>query len=233
MMIALILFSVFFLFLCLIALIVGIILLIVRRNKMLGAIMTSSSAFLGIIFCGVLVSSMILSSGFPGMSMMRDHPMMYDDLMDGSTYDDTGGEDDPYNDYDEYYDEDEDYEYFSDDYTQYKVGQAAEVEDNVFINITKMEKWAGDKEFNSPMAGYYVKATVTIENKASRSTTYYADDFLIYDNDGLEGDNAYKEDWRVVVKPNTKVTKEIYFDVYGDGPFHIACYDASWSGNIK
>ncbi|WP_059141386.1 DUF4352 domain-containing protein [Paenilisteria newyorkensis] len=231
MMVALILFSGFFLFLCLVALIVGIILLVVRKNKMPGAIMTSSATFLGIIFCGVFAMSLIFSGGYSHDMMMGDRSMMYDDLMDGSNYDDTGGEDDPYDDSEEYYDED--YDYFSDEYTEYKVGQVAEIEDNVFVNVTKIEKWAGDKEFHSPMAGYYVKATVTIENKDVRSTTYYADDFLIYDKDGLEGDNAYKEDWRVVVKPGTKVTKEIYFDVYGDGPFHIACYDASWSGSIK
>ncbi|MBC6307963.1 DUF4352 domain-containing protein [Listeria sp. FSL L7-1582] len=231
MMVALILFAGFFLFLCLVGLIVGIILLIVRKNKMPGAIMMSSATFLGIIFCGVFAISFIFSGSYASDSMMDNQSMMYDDLMDGSTYDDTDGEDDPYNDSEEYYDED--YDYFSDEYTEYKVGQAAEVDDNVFVNVTKIEKWAGDKEFHSPMAGYYVKATVTIENKDVRSTTYYADDFLIYDNDGLEGDNAYKEDWRVVVKPGTKVTKEIYFDVYGDGPFHIVCYGVSWSGSIK
>ncbi|MBC1473583.1 DUF4352 domain-containing protein [Listeria grandensis] len=226
---AMILFVCFFLFLCLAGLIVGIILLVVRKNKLPGAIMTSASMFLGIIFSGVLVSGLIFGGVASDVSV--DRSMMHDNLMDGSTYDDTGGEDEPYDEYDNY--DEGDYDYFSDDYTQYKVGQVAEFEDNVWVNVTKIEKWPGDKELNSPMAGYYVKATVTIENKGVRSVTYYADDFLIYDKDGLEGDNAYKEDWRAIVKPATKVTKTVYFDVYGDGPFHIALYDVSWSGAAK
>ncbi|AQY51184.1 hypothetical protein UE46_09065 [Listeria weihenstephanensis] len=227
---ALLVFTVFFLFLCFVALVVGVILLIVRKNKWPGAIMTSASAFLGIIFCGVFAVGIAFSGLSSDYSMMGNHSMMYDDLMDGSNYDDTNGEDDPYDGSEEY---SEDEGYYADDYITYKVGQVAEFEDNVWINVTKLEKWPGDTDLDSPMAGYYVKATVTIENKGTRSATYYADDFLIYDNTGAEGDNAYKEDWREIVKPGTKVTKTVYFDVYGDGPFHVALYDVSWSGAVK
>ncbi|MBC2004692.1 DUF4352 domain-containing protein [Listeria booriae] len=223
----------FLLFLCLVALIVGVILFIVRKGKMLGALMMAGSLVLGFPLFGGFMASIIMATP---MEYHNNSTMMHDDLMDGSTYDDTGGSDDSssyYDDSDEYTDDWDEDEYYSDDYTQYKVGQAAEFEDGTWVTVSKLEKWTGDSEFQTPMAGFYVKATILFENKGKETVDFYADEFQIYDQDNFDGDNTYKEDWNLSLKPGAKATRTVYFDVYGNGPFHVVLSDVSWSGSVK
>ncbi|EUJ43044.1 hypothetical protein PRIP_14613 [Listeria riparia FSL S10-1204] len=195
--------------------------------------MMAGSLVLGFMFFGGFMANIILAAP---MEYQNNSMMMHDDLMDGSTYDDTGGSDDSssyYDDSDEYTDDWGDGEYYADDYMQYKVGQAAEFEDGTWVTVSKLEKWAGDSEFQTPMSGFYVKATILLENRGTQNVNFYADEFQIYDQDNFDGEYIYKEDWQLSLKPGSKATRTVYFDVYGSGPFHIVLSDVSWSGNVK
>lgn len=190
-------------FLTFIGFIVGIILLIVRKEKWAGIIAAGLSMGIGfyIILGGLnLITSSLLQS--------FSNPFAF-------TYDLEGYADD----YSDEYSDD-----FVDDFINVKYGETVTMTDESLVTVYK-------PVMSREQTGYDVYAVkVKVENPSTEKITFYSDDVSLYDlADEDYGEDVTEEYLEETINPGETKNLTLYYEVYNFGPYDVEYGDYNWT----
>ncbi|MBC1443032.1 DUF4352 domain-containing protein [Listeria seeligeri] len=185
-----------------IGLIIGIMLLIIRKEKWAGIIVAGLSIGIGFY---ILLAGLNLAT----ISLMQN-------LSNPSTFSDFGSSSDSYSD--NYEDE------YTDDYTNVKYGETATMEDESLITINKPKVSREEADYDI----YEVK--VKVENPSTDDISFSSEDVYIYDQaDDDYGDEITEKAFSGTIKPGETKEVTIFFKVYNFGPYDVEYDNYNWT----
>ncbi|MBC2329587.1 DUF4352 domain-containing protein [Listeria swaminathanii] len=189
-----------------IGVVVGIILLIVRKERWAGIIVTGLSFGLG--FCVLLAG---LNVATATLFEASNNPF--------SIYNYDAGEDLYANNFEEDYDED-----YYDDYTDVNFGEAVTIENGSTVTISK-------PELSQKKEGYEIyKVKVKFENTGSDAVMFYSEDVSLYDDtDDDYGQQITEDDFSGEVQPGEAKEITLYYEVFNSGPYDVEYDNYNWT----
>ncbi|EAC8463910.1 DUF4352 domain-containing protein [Listeria monocytogenes] len=190
-----------------IGVIVGIIFLIVRKEKWVGIIVAGLSMGIGflVLIIGLNVTTIKLFEGMNNPSSTYNYEADYN-------YETS-------DDYDDEYDED-----YYDDYTDVKYGEAVEIENNSTVTIYK-------PELSQKKEGYDIyKVKVKYVNTSSDPIRFYSEDVSLYDSaDDDYGRQITEDAFSGEIQPGETKELTLYYEVYNLGPYDVEYDNYNWT----
>ncbi|MBC2267417.1 DUF4352 domain-containing protein [Listeria sp. FSL L7-0083] len=188
-----------------IGVVVGIILLIVRKERWAGIIVTGLSFGIGfyVLLAGLNVTTVSLLQGF-------NNPFSFYSNSGTDVYS---------NDYAENYDED-----FYNDYTDVDYGESVVLENDSTITVYK-------PEVSQKKDGYDVyQVKVKYENTGVDPTPFYSENISLYDDAAEDyGQQITEDGFSGDVQPGETKELTLYYEVYNFGPYSIEYDNYSWT----
>ncbi|EAD5842511.1 TPA: DUF4352 domain-containing protein [Listeria innocua] len=188
-----------------IGVVVGIILLIVRKERWAGIIVAGLSFGIGfyVLLAGLNLATVSLLQGF-------NNPFSF---YGGS------GTDVYSNDYAESYDED-----YYNDYTDVDYGEPVVLENDSTITVYKPE------EFQKKDGYDIYKVKVKFENTGTDPIPFYSEDVSLYDDAAEDyGQQITEDSFTGDVQPGETKELTLYYEVYNFGPYSIEYDNYSWT----
>ncbi|PCX40749.1 DUF4352 domain-containing protein [Listeria monocytogenes] len=189
-----------------IGVVVGIILLIVRKEKWAGIIVAGLSVGIGflVLVAGLNITTIKLFEGFNNPLSIHNY----------------NSSNDPFtNDYSEDYDDD-----YYDDYIDVSYGESVEIENDSTVTIYKPELFQIKESYD------IYKVKVKYANTSSDPISFYSEDIALYDNaDDDYGQQITEEGFAGEIQPGETKELTLYYEVYNLGPYDVEYDNYNWT----